>query len=436
MLRQAPSARSTKGRSTPARPGRWPGAPERLRDAGRRRLGCGAPRRWRRNTSHGSMPPSRDTSTPDRPGPTATGGREPSARTGPARPLPFPPPHHCLGPAPAAARSPAATCRPNASGPSACAPVPVHTRSAQRGLSSPLWSTRPATSRIASSRHVRRSARTPGGRRPPRSSPGGPRASIAIVDLALVITLRTSVTMPPTTTRWPSSASSAGRPSRRSRTAPLLRELAHRVVRQVQPEQLLLPAQPLADGPRSRPAAAARTPPRRRAQVEQRGLAGEPVALRAWPAAIASSRPSRICAGWPNALSAPTLDQRLEHLACWPAAGRSGCRSRSASGTAALLARRDDRLDRALADVLDRQQPEPDRVALDRELEAAAMDVGRPDLDAHPPALGDRRGDLLGRSRGRRSAPRSCTRPCSSPSGTRSGRRSARSTLAWALLKP
>ena len=47
------------------------------------------------------------------------------------------------------------------------------------------------------------------------------------------------------------------------------------------------------------------------------------------------------------------------------------------------------------ADVLDRQQAEPDRIALDRELEVAAVDVGRQDLDAHPPALGDRGRDLL-----------------------------------------
>ena len=42
---------------------------------------------------------------------------------------------------------------------------------------------------------------------------------------------------------------------------------------------------------------------------------------------------------------------------------------------AALVARGDDRLDRALADVLHRQQPEADRLALDGELEVAAVDV-------------------------------------------------------------
>ena len=45
-------------------------------------------------------------------------------------------------------------------------------------------------------------------------------------------------------------------------------------------------------------------------------------------------------------------------------------KSVSERNVAALGPRGDDRLDRALADVLDRQQPEPDRVALDGELEA------------------------------------------------------------------
>ena len=60
-------------------------------------------------------------------------------------------------------------------------------------------------------------------------------------------------------------------------------------------------------------------------------------------------------------------------------------------------ARRDDRLDRALADVLDGQQAEADGVAFDGEVEPADVHVRRPDLDAHAPALGDGRGDLVGR---------------------------------------
>ncbi len=62
---------------------------------------------------------------------------------------------------------------------------------------------------------------------------------------------------------------------------------------------------------------------------------------------------------------------------------------------AALGPRGDDGFDRALADVLDRQQPEPDRVALDGELEARLVDVRHPDFDPQAATFGDRRGDLL-----------------------------------------
>ena len=70
-------------------------------------------------------------------------------------------------------------------------------------------------------------------------------------------------------------------------------------------------------------------------------------------------------------------------------------KSVSERNVAALVARRDDRFDGALADVLDRQQAEPDGVALDGELEVALVDVGRQDVDPHPAALGDGRRDLL-----------------------------------------
>ena len=89
------------------------------------------------------------------------------------------------------------------------------------------------------------------------------------------------------------------------------------------------------------------------------------------------------------------LGQRLEHLAVRQPQVDPGAEVGQRAERAALVARRDDRLDRALADVLDREQAEPDRVALDGELERAAVDVGRQDLDRHPAALGDRGRDLL-----------------------------------------
>ena len=123
----------------------------------------------------------------------------------------------------------------------------------------------------------------------------------------------------------------------------------------------------------------------------------------------------------------PDLGQRLEHLAVREPQVDPRAEVGQRAELAALVARRDDRFDRALPDVLDRQQPEPDRVALDGELEMAAVDVRRQDLDR--PSGGTRRRPPRPspRSSGRRSGPRSCSRPCGSPSCTRSGRRSGRS---------
>src|SRR6476469_5932082 len=81
---------------------------------------------------------------PDVGAPTATGTR--SGRPGPTgtgvRRTPRPP------------RSPAATSRANASGPFATASSQSATTSARTETSSPLWSTRPATRRIAPSRQI------------------------------------------------------------------------------------------------------------------------------------------------------------------------------------------------------------------------------------------------------------------------------------------
>ena len=66
----------------------------------------------------------------------------------------------------------------------------------------------------------------------------------------------------------------------RHEPADLLGDLAHRMVRQVEPEQLLLPAEPLADRrPRSPSGAAPRAPPRLGREVEEASLARCPVAL-------------------------------------------------------------------------------------------------------------------------------------------------------------
>ena len=89
------------------------------------------------------------------------------------------------------------------------------------------------------------------------------------------------------------------------------------------------------------------------------------------------------------------MRQRLEHLPVRQAQVDPRAEVDEGPERAAVLARRDDRLDRALPDVLDREQPEPDRVALDGELEVAGVDVRREDRDAEPAALGDGGRDLL-----------------------------------------
>ena len=195
-----------------------------------------------------------------------------------------------------------------------------------------------------------------------------------------------------------------------------LRELAQRVVREVQAQQLLLPAEPLADRGlgrgRQRPLqGAASSPPMSNSEVWP--LIRSRCA--AWPAAMASSRPSRICAGCPKHVERADLGQRLQHLAVDEAQVDPGAEVGERAELAARLAGRDDRLDGALAHVLDRQQPEPDGVALDREVEARLG--GRPAAAPRCPGGGTRR-----RPRrpspccpGRPSARRSCTRPCSSP---------------------
>ena len=176
----------------------------------------------------------------------------------------------------------------------------------------------------------------------------------------------------------------------------LLGDLAHRVLRQVQPEQLLLPAQPLADGDLGR---GGQRPLEGggvgRAQVEQRGLARDPVALGRLGGGDRVVEPEQDLGRMAERAERADLGQRLEHLAVGQPQVDPGAEIGQRAERAALVAGGDDRLDRALADVLDREQAEPDRVALDRELEVAAMDVRRQDLDRHPAALGDRRRDLL-----------------------------------------
>ena len=143
--------------------------------------------------------------------------------------------------------------------------------------------------------------------------------------------------------------------------------------------------------------------------------------------------PRRGCATAPSAvarqrIARARLHQRLEHALVGEAQVEDlAQRVQRRNPPAELRARRDDRVDRALAEPLDRRQPEPDALArLHREVQLALVDVGRQHRDAALAAL--RRGTPPAC---RCSAPRSSAAPRrsatdSSPSDTRSGRRGTR----------
>ena len=144
-------------------------------------------------------------------------------------------------------------------------------------------------------------------------------------------------------------------------------------------------------------------------------------------ARTASSRPSRICCGWPNALSAPTLA--------------------SASSTLRLHRRRSIRVQKSVSDV---NGPPSSRAAMidSMALSPTFLTASRPNRIASPSTVNSswlewtsggrtsmpsRRHSAIGRrdlllvASGTRSGRWSCTRPCSSPSCRRSGTRSGRS---------
>ena len=176
----------------------------------------------------------------------------------------------------------------------------------------------------------------------------------------------------------------------------LLRDLAHRVLREVQAEQLLLPAQPLAHrdlrGGRQGPLEGVRVG---RAEVEERCLAGDPIALGRLRRRDGVVDPEQQLGRVSERPHGPDLDEGLEHLPVRQPQVDAGAQVGQRAERPALGARRDDRFDRPLADVLDREEPEPDGVTLDGELEVARVDVRWQHLDGHPATLRDGRRDLL-----------------------------------------
>jgi hypothetical protein len=175
----------------------------------------------------------------------------------------------------------------------------------------------------------------------------------------------------------------------------VLGDLAHRVLGEVQAEQLLLPAQALADGTsvaagngRSKPAAsgaAGRTARSARDPVALGGLGGRDRVV----------EPEQDLAGCPNGLSAPTLASASSTLRF--ASRRSiRCRSRSASGS---------RRPRRARAMIDSMAPWPTFLTASRPNRIASPSTvnsrwllwtsgGRTSI-AHPAALGDGGRDLL-----------------------------------------
>ena len=120
------------------------------------------------------------------------------------------------------------------------------------------------------------------------------------------------------------------------------------------------------------------------AEVEDRSLAGEPVGL-----LLAAPRerllealqhPAPRAAG---GVQGAALDERLQRPLVHDLRVDPLGEVPERVERAALLARRDDRARRRVADVLDRVQPEADLALDDREVALGRVDVGRQHLDPH-----------------------------------------------------
>ena len=115
-----------------------------------------------------------------------------------------------------------------------------------------------------------------------------------------------------------------------------------------------------------------------------------------WPAdcacASTSSMPRRVAAG---RVERAALDQALDRALVDRAGVDPLAEVPDRLELAVRLARRDDRLDRRVADVLDRVEAEADRVAGDDEAVIGGVDVGRQDLDPHLVAAVDEERDLV-----------------------------------------
>ena len=106
----------------------------------------------------------------------------------------------------------------------------------------------------------------------------------------------------------------------------------------------------------------------------------------------------RVRAAADERVAGARFHQRLEHpLVGQPQVENLAERMQRRDAAAELRARVDDRLDRALAEALDRGQPEPDSMArLDGEMQLALVDVRRQHGNRAIAALGEIHGELVG----------------------------------------
>ena len=161
------------------------------------------------------------------------------------------------------------------------------------------------------------------------------------------------------------------------------RDGRQRVARDVEAEHLLLALETLAVGPlggvgerRARRAAPPGAPPNRLV------LSDLAVALGAAPASSATSRLANTRARLGvEGIEGAALHQALDHAPVHAPAVDARRRSRTGCGTGPAPARLEDRLDRALADVLDAGEAEADALAHHGEVARALVHRRRQDLD-------------------------------------------------------
>ena len=175
--------------------------------------------------------------------------------------------------------------------------------------------------------------------------------------------------------------------------ADALRDVRQWMVGDVDPQQLLLPAEQLLPG---RLGTGGRCGDRGLGrEVEQADLAGRAVLLLALAGRERGVQPTQLGEARPERVARAGLDERLEHPLVVALQVDAPAEVLEGPERSAGLARTDDVVDRALTDVLDRPEAEADLRTVHDEVEPRHVDVRWHDRDAHPAAFRDRDGHPL-----------------------------------------